>query len=119
MKINKLIYKIYGSIILSILMVTTVSSQIKYPVTKKVNQEDNYFGTTIQDPYRWLENDTADDVKAWVESENKVTFDYLNKIPFRSKIHKRITEIVDYEKYSSPQKVGDYYIYEKNSGLQN
>jgi prolyl oligopeptidase len=95
------------------------TSSLKYPVTKKVNQVDVYHGTSIADPYRWLENDTAQDVKAWVEAENKVTFDYLNKIPFRQKIKNRLTEILNYEKYSAPTKVGEYYIFSKNDGLQN
>jgi prolyl oligopeptidase len=92
---------------------------LKYPVTKKVNQVDVYHGTSIADPYRWLENDTAQDVKAWVDAENKVTFDYLNKIPFRQKIKNRLIEILNYEKYSAPTKVGEYYIFSKNDGLQN
>jgi prolyl oligopeptidase len=95
------------------------TSSLKYPVTKKVNQVDVYHGTSIADPYRWLENDTAQDVKAWVDAENKVTFDYLNKIPFRQKIKNRLTEILNYEKYSAPTKVGEYYIFSKNDGLQN
>jgi prolyl oligopeptidase len=115
---------LYLLLLIIILGNTKVNSQqttssLKYPVTKKINQVDVYHGTSIADPYRWLENDTAQDVKAWVDAENKVTFDYLNTIPFRQKIKKRLTEILNYEKYSAPTKVGEYYIFSKNDGLQN
>ena len=100
---------------------TTLMAQesLKYPTTKKVKQEDDYFGTKIQDPYRWLENDTAADVDSWVKEQNKVTFDYLNKIPFRNQIKTRLTEILNYERYSAPSRAGDYYFFSKNDGLQN
>ena len=69
---------------------------MKYPVTKKITQVDDYFGTKVSDPYRWLENDNSDETKAWVKSEQKFTEDYLSKIPFRDKIHKRLEEILKY-----------------------
>lgn len=93
--------------------------QIKYPDTKKGNVVDDYFGTKISDPYQWLENDTAADVNAWVDEQNKLTQDYLAQIPFRDKIKSRLTEIWNYPKYSSPFKEGDYYYFFKNDGLQN
>ena len=62
---------------------TTSFSQIKYPETKKVNQEDDYFGTIVTDPYRWLEDDNSEETKEWVTEENKITQEYLSKIPFR------------------------------------
>ncbi len=93
--------------------------EIKYPETKKVNQTDDYFGVKIEDPYRWLENTDSPDVKAWVEEQNKVTFSYLEQIPFRNKIKERLTEIWNYPKYSQPFKAGDYYLFFKNDGLQN
>ncbi len=114
--------KLIGSILFFLLFnhpIKSQTSQVRYPITKKVKQEDNYHGTIIQDPYRWLENDTAADVKAWVENENKTTFDYLNKIPYRSKIHDRLTDLINYERYSEPTKIGEYYLYAKNDGLQN
>jgi prolyl oligopeptidase len=80
---------------------------------------DNYHGTAVNDPFRWLENDTASDVKAWVEAQNKVTFGYLDKIPFRTQIKNRLTEIFNYPRYSSPFRVGEYYFFSKNDGLQN
>ena len=70
-------------------------------------------------PYRWLEDDTADNVRQWVEAQNKVSFAYLDSIPFRDKIHQRLTEVYNYPKYSSPFRAGDYYFFYKNDGLQN
>jgi prolyl oligopeptidase len=90
-----------------------------YPETQKDSTIDDYFGTTISDPYRWLENDTAPDVINWVKQENEVTNDYLAQIPFREKIKTRLTEIWNYPKYSSPFKKGDWYYFFKNDGLQN
>lgn len=96
-----------------------LDAQIIYPATKKVNQTDDYFGTKIDDPYRWLEFDTAADTKEWVKAENKVTFDYLGKIPFRDKIKSQLLDLNNYPKYSSPIKAGEYYFFYKNDGLQN
>ena len=99
---------------------TTMQAQkIKYPVTATVPQTDNYFGTKIDDPYRWLENDTAKNTEAWVQEQNVVTQSYLEKIPFRNKIKDRLTELWNYPKYSAPQKEGKYFIFGKNDGLQN
>ncbi|TBO37044.1 prolyl oligopeptidase family serine peptidase [Pedobacter kyonggii] len=92
---------------------------MKYPETKKDSTKDNYFGTTIADPYRWLENDTSAETKAWVVAENKVTQNYLEQIPYRSDIKKRLTELWNYPKESAPFKVGEYYFFTKNDGLQN
>ena len=91
----------------------------KYPQTKKGNTVDNYFGTNVSDPYRWLEDDRSAETEAWVISENKVTFNYLDKIPFRDDFKKRLTKLWNYEKYTAPYKRGDYYYYYKNDGLQN
>jgi prolyl oligopeptidase len=93
--------------------------KIEYPKTKKVDVVDNYFGTKIHDPYRWLENDTSAETKAWVKAQNKVTFDYLSKIPFRDKIKNRLKQIINYPKVSTPFKSGGLYFYYKNTGLQN
>nr|HQU86737.1 prolyl oligopeptidase family serine peptidase [Pyrinomonadaceae bacterium] len=93
--------------------------KITYPKTKKVAQTDDYFGTKVADPYRWLEDDNSAETKAWVQAQNKVTFDYLNKIPERANIKNRLTELWNYEKYSAPFKRGSKYFYYKNDGLQN
>jgi prolyl oligopeptidase len=84
---------------------------IEYPETKKVDQVDNYFGTEVPDPYRWLENDTAPEVEAWVKAQNEVTFGYLNQIPFRDQLRERLTTIWDYPKISAPYLKGDKYLY--------
>jgi prolyl oligopeptidase len=96
-----------------------VSGQLQYPVTKKVDHIDDYFGTKVNDPYRWLENDTSAETKSWVQAEQKFTNEYLSKIPFHDAIKKRYKEILNYPKYSGAFKVGDYIIYTKNDGLQN
>ena len=93
---------------------------LNYPETRKDSAViDNYHRTEIADPYRWLEIDTAQEVEKWVIEQNKVTQTYLEKIPFREKIEKRYTELFNYVKLSSPFKVGDYYFFSKNDGLQN
>lgn len=92
---------------------------MKYPETKKDSTTDNYFGKAIADPYRWLENDTSAETKAWVVAQNKVTQNYLSQIPYREDIKKRLTEIWNYPKESAPFKVGEYYFFTKNDGLQN
>ena len=94
-------------------------TKIEYPQTRKVEQSDDYHGTKISDPYRWLEDDNSAETKAWVEAQNKVTFDYLNQIPERAKIKARLTELWNYERYSAPFKQGGKYFYTKNDGLQN
>jgi prolyl oligopeptidase len=95
------------------------SKKITYPVTKKVDTVNTYFGTAVPDPYRWLEDDRAADTKAWVKAENKVTQDYLSQIPYRDAMHKRLQQLWNYEKYSAPFKEGKYTYFYKNDGLQS
>jgi prolyl oligopeptidase len=90
-----------------------------YPQTKTVTQLDDYFGTKVADPYRWLEDDNAADTKAWVEAQNAVTFAYLEKIPARAAIRSRLTTLWNYERYELPRKRGAYYVFTRNDGLQN
>lgn len=90
-----------------------------YPETKKVVQTDNYFGTIVSDPYRWLENDTTIETKEWVKTEQNFTENYLSKIPFREKIKNRYKELQSYDKFGMAFKVGDYIIFSKMEGLQN
>jgi len=92
---------------------------IVYPVTKKVDTIDTYFGTKIADPYRWLEDDRSAETEAWVKEQNKTTFDYLAAIPFRDKIKNRLTQIWNFEKRSAPFKKGKNYFFYKNDGIQN
>ena len=102
------------------LATTAVTAQgLQYPKAAKDGTVDEYFGTKVADPYRWLENDTSAQTAAWVEAENKVTNAYLAKIPFRGKLLKRLTELSNYERISAPRKRhGKWYFY-KNDGLQN
>lgn len=101
------------------LSVNASAQTLKYPTTKTVNQSDDYFGTKVSDPYRWLEDLDSADTKTWVDAQNKLTFSYLEKIPQRAKIKSRLTELWNYEKYSAPFKEGNRYFYYKNDGLQN
>ena len=90
-----------------------------YPATNKVDQADDYFGTTVADPYRWLEDDNSEETAEWVKAENEVTFAYLEQIPFRNKVKERLKQIWDYAKYSVPFKRGNKYFFFKNDGMQN
>src|SRR5690606_20797753 len=92
---------------------------LEYPETKKVDQVDDYWGEQVEDPYRWLEDDHAEDTKAWVVAQNKVSFGYLEQIPFRDQIRERLEEVWNYEKVSAPFVYGEYIYYYKNDGLQN
>jgi prolyl oligopeptidase len=94
-------------------------THLTYPASRKSDQVDNYYGTEVADPYRWLEDPDSEETKAWVEAQNKVTFGYLQGIPEREEIKQRLTKLWDYEKYSIPFKEGTRYFYFKNDGLQN
>jgi prolyl oligopeptidase len=90
-----------------------------YPRTTKVDTADVYFGKTISDPYRWLENSTLPETGEWINAQNKVTFDYLNRIPFRDSLKAQLTELWNYERYGTPWKKAGKYYFLKNNGLQN
>ena len=92
---------------------------VTYPETKKVDTVDTYFGEQIADPYRWLEDDRSAETEAWVKAQNKVTFGYLEKIPFRKQLKERMEKLWNYEKISAPFKEGNYTYFYKNNGLQN
>ncbi|ASO04690.1 prolyl endopeptidase [Arenibacter algicola] len=92
---------------------------MKYPNTKKVDSVDTYFGIKIQDPFRWLEDDRSPETENWVKEQNKTTFNYLDKIPFRKELKKRLEQLWNFEKLGSPFKEGDYVYFFKNDGLQN
>lgn len=93
--------------------------QIKYPETKKGETVDVYFDTKVSDPYRWLEDDKSAETGAWVKAENEVTYSYLDKIPFREELKKRMEKLWNYEKIGAPYKEGKFTYYSKNNGLQN
>lgn len=90
-----------------------------YPKAKTVDQVDDYHGVKVADPYRWLEDTDSADTRAWVEAENKLTFSYLDQIPYRSAIRGRMTKLWNYERFSVPTQRGGRYFYQHNDGLQN
>ena len=122
MKTNNVLSMVVAS---SILMACNQEAEKKetalsYPNTMRdTSVVDDYFGTKVPDPYRWLENDTSAETEAWVKAENQVTFDYLKDIPYRKDINDRLTELWNYEKYSAPFVRGEYTYFYKNDGLQN
>jgi prolyl oligopeptidase len=93
--------------------------ELNYPETREGDQVDSYFGVEVRDPYRWLEDDMSEETNQWVKDQNQITFNYLNTIPFRENLKKRIKELNNYEKISAPFKKGKYEYFYKNSGLQD
>lgn len=91
----------------------------KYPEAPKSDQVDDYHGTKVPDPYRPLENADSPESRAWIEAQNKLTFDFLESIPERKKINERLTKLWNYERYGVPYREGGRYFFAKNSGLQN
>jgi prolyl oligopeptidase len=94
-------------------------ANVHYPETRTVEVVDVYHGTEVADPYRWLEDQYADDVADWVKSQNEVTFAYLENLPAREAFEERLTELWDYAKMTAPFRVGDRYFFYRNDGLQN
>jgi prolyl oligopeptidase len=98
-----------------------MAAEIVYPLTKTVPQVDDYHGVQVPDPYRWLEDDVRvnPEVRAWVEAQNAVTFRFLEQIPEREFLRRRLTQLWNYEKFSPPSRQGPRYVFSKNDGLQN
>ena len=96
-----------------------VDQNFIYPTSQKSDVVDTLFGTAVADPYRWMENDTAQTTADWVKNQNEITFGFLKKIPYRDAIKKRLEELYNYERLSAPFKEGEYYYFYKNDGLQN
>jgi prolyl oligopeptidase len=90
-----------------------------YPATKKIDQTDDYHGTKVADPYRWLEEPDSQETKAWVAAQNDLTFRYLSQIPSRERIRQRLAQLWNYERYGQPHKKGGRFFYSRNDGLQN
>ena len=111
--------KILIAVILIGFTVSAYAQKLNYPEARKERYADEYFGTTVADPYKWMEDFNSDEVKEWVKKENAVTFSYLESIPYRDKIRARLNEIWNYPKYSAPFKAGEYYFFYKNDGMQN
>jgi prolyl oligopeptidase len=97
----------------------SLAQTLDYPQTRKDSQVDDYFGTKVTDPYRWLEDDNSAETAKWVEAENKVTFSYLDKIPYRAQLKARLEQLYNYPKYTAPARRGPYLFFAKNDGLQN
>ena len=115
---------LFSALTMSLLLSSLLTAQtdpisVTYPNTKKVDTIDRYFDTEVNDPYRWLEDDRSKETEAWVKAENKVTFDYLNKIPFRAALKNRLEKLWNYEKIGAPFTEGAYTYFYKNDGLQN
>jgi prolyl oligopeptidase len=99
--------------------VALLAQPLQYPATRKSDHVDIYHGVKVPDPYRWLEDDNAPETIAWVEAQNKVTFPYLEQIPFRKHFQDRVRQLNDYPRYSAPSRKGPYFFFSKNEGLQN
>ncbi|HET7697550.1 MAG TPA: hypothetical protein VFK57_17670 [Vicinamibacterales bacterium] len=108
-----------GAAVLASVAPALLAQGIQYPASRKVDHVDVYHGTRVPDPYRWLEDDQSAQTAAWVEAQNKVTFPYLEAIPYRQRLHARVKELSNYPKYSSPSRKGPYYFFSKNDGLQD
>jgi prolyl oligopeptidase len=108
-----------GIAILTMSGALSAQSGFQYPETRTVDHVDTYHGVKVLDPYRWLEDDTSADTAKWVEAQNKVTFGYLDKIPFRAQLTDRLKQLYNYAKYSAPSRKGDSFFFRKNDGLQN
>jgi prolyl oligopeptidase len=96
-----------------------LAQKLQYPQTRRVEHKDTYHGVEVSDPYRWLEEENSAETAEWVREQNKVTFGYLETIPFRNRIKERLTTLFNYPKYGAPSRRGDYYFFSKNDGLQN
>lgn len=107
------------SLLLLLLTIAAAQPDLDYPKPRKAEQVDDYHGTKVHDPYRWMEETSSVETQAWIESENRLTNSYLSTIPERARIKARLTEIWNYERFSAPTKIGKKYIYSKNDGLQN
>ena len=106
-------------LILLAAMTSLSAAELTYPVTKRVDVVDDYHGTKIADPYRWLEDDNSDETKAWVVAQNKVTHEFLDTIPQRAALRERLTKLWNYERFSAPFERGGRFFYSHNTGLQN
>jgi prolyl oligopeptidase len=95
------------------------TSALTYPAARKVEQTDDYFGTEVNDPYRWMEDVDSAELKTWVDAENELTQSYLAEVPSRETMQKRLMELINFERYTAPARRGTRYFYSHNSGLQN
>ena len=110
-----------ASFIVAALLYVSLGAQsgLEYPVTRTLDHVDTYHGTAVRDPYRWLEDDMSPETAKWVEAQNRVTFGYLERIPFRAQLRTRLQRLYDYPRYASPSMKRDLVFFYKNDGLQN
>ncbi|OIP82119.1 MAG: S9 family peptidase [Porphyromonadaceae bacterium CG2_30_38_12] len=114
--------KRFGIFSVSLLLAANLfisAQKISYPITEKEKVVDTYFGVEVNEPYRWLENDTSKATANWVTAQTKVTSEYLSQIPFRNDLKKKLTKLMNYPKYGAPFKKNGKYYFFKNNGLQN
>ena len=114
-----LTFSVFAGSVYSAVVAQTQGSPLVYPKAKTVNQVDDYHGVKVADPYRWLEDTDSADTQAWVAEENKLTFSYLDQLPYRQAIRERLLKLWNYERFSVPSQHGGRYFYERNNGLQN
>ena len=98
---------------------TSAETTLAYPIARKADQTDDYFGTKVSDPYRWMEDVDSPELKTWIDAENELTQNYLAQIPLRETMQRRLTELLNFERYTAPSRRGTRYFYSHNSGLQN
>jgi prolyl oligopeptidase len=97
----------------------SLAQSLQYPAARKAEQSDTYHGVRVSDPYRWLEDDRSEEVAQWVKAENEMTFSYLDKIPYRAQVMKRLEQVLNYPRHVQPFRRGKFYFFSKNDGLQN
>jgi prolyl oligopeptidase len=98
---------------------TETTLELAYPAARTVDQTDDYFGTTVSDPYRWMEDVDSPELKTWIDAENELTQNYLAQVPVRETMQRRLMELINFERYTAPARRGTRYFYSHNSGLQN
>ena len=104
---------------LVVMVSLSLAQSLQYPAARKAEQSDTYHGVKVSDPYRWLEDDRSEEVAQWVRAENEMTFSYLDKIPYRAQVMKRLEQVLNYPRHVQPFRRGKFYFFSKNDGLQN
>src|SRR5689334_24165603 len=119
MKMNRVFTLTAALCVFALLGVTASAQKLQYPQTRKVDHVDDYNGVKVSDPYRWLEDENSPETAKWVEEQNKVTFAYLDRIPYREKIKSRLEKLFNYVRYGAPFRNNENFFYTRNDGLQN
>ena len=111
--------RILALAIIGLICLPLFAQKLQYPNTRRTDHVDTYFGVNVADPYRWLEDESSPETARWVEAQNKVTFGYLEGIPYRQTVKARLEKLYNYPRYGAPFRRGEYYFFSKNDGLQN